>query len=155
PEGLFAAPASELCAVGGIPPSMAERLVEAGAADCAAELAAIERLEVTVLPISDPGYPAALKQIFDPPPVLFCRGALEASDQAAVAVVGTRRPSHYGRAMATRFGRELAEAGLTVVSGLALGVDGAAHRGALAGGGRTLAVLGSGVDVLYPWENRQ
>jgi DNA processing protein len=154
PEALFGASAQALCEAGPIPLPMAERLLAAGQSDCDAELAAIERLQVTVLTIRDARYPAALKEIYDPPPVLFCRGALQSSDSAAVAVVGTRRPSHYGRMVAERFGRELAEAGLTVVSGLALGIDSATHRGAVAAKGRTIAVLGSGVDVVYPWENR-
>jgi DNA processing protein len=155
PEALFAASARELCAIGEIALPMAERLLAAGQSDCDAELAAIERLQVTVLTIRDAGYPAPLKETYDPPPVLFCRGALQACDSAAVAVVGTRKPSPYGRMVAERFGRELAEAGLTVVSGMARGIDTAAHRGAIAAGGRTIAVLGSGVDQCYPWENRR
>jgi DNA processing protein len=87
--------------------------------------------------------------------VLYCRGTLQATDDAAVAIVGTRRASHYGRAVAERFGRELAAAGLTVVSGMAAGIDTMAHRGALAAKGRTLAVLGAAVDVPYPVENRR
>jgi DNA processing protein len=153
PDALLARPASELCAAGGLLPAMAERLAEAATAECATELAVIERLGVTVLPFTDESYPARLKEIADPPPVLFLRGALQPRDAAAVAVVGTRRPTSYGKQIAERFGRELAEAGLTVVSGLARGIDTAVHRGALAAGGRTLAVLGSGVDVLYPPEN--
>jgi DNA processing protein len=152
-EALFGASARELSVLGQIPLPMAERLLAAGQSDCDAELAAIERLQVTVLTIQDPRYPPPLKEIYDPPPVLFCRGELRTIDAAAVAVVGTRAPSQYGRMVAEQFGRELAEAGLTVVSGMARGVDTCAHRGALAGKGRTIAVLGSGVDVLYPWEN--
>jgi DNA processing protein len=153
PEALLTAPARELCAAGEIAPPMAERLLATSEAECEPELAAIERLGVTLLTILDPGYPALLKEIADPPPVLFCRGALQPRDGAAVAVVGTRRASQYGRMMAERFGRELAEAGLTVVSGMARGVDTAAHRGALAARGRTVAVLGAGLDVPYPAEN--
>lgn len=153
PKALFSASATELCAVGEIPLPMARRLLETREDDCQAELRAIERHGVSLLTIRDAGYPAALKEIADPPPVLFCRGALTPSDGAAVAIVGTRHPTQYGRLVAERFGRELAEAGLTVVSGLARGIDTAAHRGALAAGGRAIAVLGSGVDVPYPSEN--
>jgi DNA processing protein len=150
---LFGLSAAQLCAVEGVLPPMAERLLGEAEATCDADLVAIERYSVTVLPITDPRYPARLKSIHDPPPVLYCRGELQARDAAALAVVGTRRPTSYGRQVAERFGRELAEAGLTVVSGLARGIDTAAHRGALAARGRTIAVLGSGVDVVYPAEN--
>lgn len=101
---------------------------------------------------SDPAFPAALGSIFDPPPGLFLRGSCgdEVLDRPAVAVVGARACSPYGRHVARIFGRELAAAGLVVVSGLARGVDGEAHRGALEAGGVTVAVLGCGVDRDYP-----
>jgi DNA processing protein len=87
--------------------------------------------------------------------VLFTRGKLEPGDKPGVAVVGTRRPSHYGQQVAERLARELAENGVTVVSGLARGIDTCAHKAALAAGGRTIAVLGCGIDVYYPPENRK
>jgi DNA processing protein len=102
----------------------------------------------------DPEYPALLRQIPLPPPFLLVRGTLAREDALSVAIVGSRRATAYGLRMAGRLGRDLAARGATVVSGLARGVDTAAHRGALAGGGRTVAVLGSGVDVVYPPENR-
>lgn len=109
------------------------------------------RLGIRVTAYTDPDYPALLKEIADPPPVLFIKGSLEPADRVSVAIVGTRKSSPAGLGLAEEFGRELAASGVTVVSGLALGVDGAAHRGALeADGGRTIAVLGSGVDVIYP-----
>ncbi|HHV58593.1 MAG TPA: DNA-protecting protein DprA [Firmicutes bacterium] len=117
---------------------------------------ALKRLEqagVQFVTLLDAAYPDNLKTIFDPPPVLYYRGDLRAGDSLAVAMVGSRRATPYGREIATKFARELAGAGVTVVSGLARGIDSAAHRGALAGGGRTLAVLGSGLDVIYPPEN--
>ncbi|MDR7556698.1 MAG: DNA-processing protein DprA [Armatimonadota bacterium] len=98
-----------------------------------------------------PAYPPRLWHIPDPPPVLFVRGVLAVGP--AVAVVGARRASPYGLQAATRLARDLAAAGVTVVSGLARGIDGAAHSGALDGGGRTIAVLGAGVDVVYPPEH--
>jgi len=104
----------------------------------------------------DADYPPPLRELRGAPPVLYVRGALVRElDSPAIAVVGTRRPTPYGRSVARRLGRELAEAGVTVVSGLARGVDGAAHRGALEAGGRTLAVLGSGLDRCYPAEHRE
>jgi DNA processing protein len=105
------------------------------------------------LTLLDQEYPANLRQIADPPPVLFIRGKLAAQDDQAVALVGTRRASDYGRAVADRLARDLAAAGITVISGLARGVDTAAHRAALHAGGRTIAVLGHGLDQVYPPEN--
>lgn len=106
-----------------------------------------------VLASWDDAFPAALRRIAHPPESLYVEGTLTEGDRTAVAVVGARRASPYGLAVAEWLGRELAGAGVTVVSGLARGIDAAAHRGALAGGGRTIAVLGCGVDVTYPPEH--
>jgi DNA processing protein len=103
--------------------------------------------------LGDPEYPALLRPIDMPPPFLLIRGELLQEDGLAVAIVGSRRATPYGIRMSERLGGDLAVRGVTVVSGLARGVDTAAHRGALGAGGRTLAVLGSGVDVVYPPEN--
>lgn len=103
---------------------------------------------------ADEEYPRLLSEISAPPPILYYRGALIEPDTTAVAIVGTRRVTAYGREMAYRIAFDLAKAGVTIVSGLALGVDGIAHRAALEAGGRTIAVLGSGIDVLYPWQHR-
>ncbi|MGE5273826.1 MAG: DNA-processing protein DprA [Verrucomicrobiota bacterium] len=109
------------------------------------------------LPRSDPAFPPALRSIFDPPPGLFLRGAgdVELLDRPAAAIVGARACSSYGSCVARAFGRELAAAGLVVVSGLARGVDGEAHRGALDARGATVAVLGCGVDRDYPAAHRE
>lgn len=109
-----------------------------------------ERVGARLVALADPEYPALLRAIYDPPSHLWVRGRLDPADALAVAVVGTRRASDYGRRAAEAFARDLVAAGVTVVSGLAYGVDVAAHRGALAAGGRTIAVLGSGVDRIYP-----
>ena len=106
-----------------------------------------------VLTLADEDYPAPLRELALPPPVLYCRGTLPSGP--AVAVVGSRRPTDYGRETAWWFARELARRGVAVISGFALGIDGAAHRGALAGGGRTVAVLGCGLDVPYPLTNHR
>ena len=104
--------------------------------------------------IHEPGYPRLLKQIYDPPSVLYCQGELQESDQRAIAIVGTRRATRYGIRQAESLARGLVRAGITVVSGLARGIDGAAHRAALEAGGRTIAVLGGGLMKLYPPEHR-
>jgi DNA processing protein len=104
---------------------------------------------------TDPEFPTLLKQIQSPPVVVFCRGNLFVASRPAVAIVGSRRCSSSGRYVAEKLGRGLATAGFVVVSGLARGIDTAAHKGALSAGGTTVAVLGSGVDVCYPRENRK
>jgi len=108
----------------------------------------------SLLTLEDVEYPAYLREIFDPPGVLYCAGDLEALQGPAVAIVGTRRPSPYGRAVAEKLAEDLASRGVVIVSGLALGIDSIAHWGALKGG-RTVAVLGSGLDNIYPRQNRK
>jgi DNA processing protein len=119
------------------------------------ELVKVQRAGVGVLTWDDPGYPEALLTINDPPPVLYLRGELRSEDAWAVAVVGTRMASVYGREAARTLATDLARAGVTIISGLARGIDAQAHRSALDAGGRTIAVLGSGVDIIYPWEHRR
>ncbi|MHB8183902.1 MAG: DNA-processing protein DprA, partial [Candidatus Desulforudaceae bacterium] len=101
----------------------------------------------------DEEYPEALRHIFNPPAVLYYLGEVKPEDELALALVGSRRATYYGRDTAEKLSRDLAGAGVTVVSGMARGIDTAAHKGALAAGGRTIAVLGSGLDVVYPQEN--
>ena len=107
------------------------------------------------IPLGDTAYPANLREIHAPPARLYVRGTLVEDDALAVAIVGSRAATPYGVAVAERLAADLAARGVTVVSGLARGIDSAAHRGALRAGGRTIAVLGSGVDVIYPPENRR
>lgn len=121
--------------------------------DPEAEWRKIERCGVEVVTLDDPAYPSRLREIADPPPVLYVRGTLAPDDEWAIAVVGTRRATAYGQQVTERIVGEVARAGVTIVSGLALGIDTHAHRAALAAGGRTLAVLGSGLDRVYPSEN--
>lgn len=123
--------------------------------DPAAELAKLKEANLEYVYYDDPAYPEMLRRIFDPPPGLFVRGKLPPPDSLAVAVVGTRRPTPYGLAVAEKISLELARAGIVVVSGLARGIDSAAHQGALDAAGPTVAVLGCGVDVVYPPENRR
>lgn len=123
--------------------------------DPAKEWAQAQRAGAQVLTWDDPAYPENLRQIDAPPPVLYVYGEITAQDVLAVALVGTRRASAYGREVAHKIATELAQHGVTVVSGLALGIDAVAHKAALDAGGRTLAVLGSGIDQVYPLQHRQ
>lgn len=118
------------------------------------QVAVVTRLKVRTLTFFDEGYPARLKAIPDPPPLLYVSGALLPQDAVAVAIVGGRRATPVGRVITEAIAKNLAECRVTIVSGLARGVDAAAHRGALAGKGRTIAVLGCGIDRTYPAEHQ-
>ncbi len=122
-------------------------------ADVAAELERARKAGVRVITLRDPEYPETLRQIHDPPTVLYCLGGLEPRDKTALGVVGTRKPTAYGESCAKKLSYQLAYAGITVVSGLARGVDTLAHQAALAAHGRTVAVIGSGLSAIYPSEN--
>jgi DNA processing protein len=126
-----------------------------GKIDLEAELERILSKDIQVLTWESKEYPRRLKEIHQPPPVIYVRGRLALEDEWAVGIVGTRRVTAYGRQMAEELAAYLAGNGITVVSGLARGVDGLAHKAALSAGGRTIAVLGSGVDRIYPPEHRK
>ena len=121
----------------------------------AREIERLQATEISVTTLGEADYPEALRWIPEPPPVLYIWGTLRHEDSLAVAVVGSRKPSPYGQLAAQRLSTELAQYGFTVVSGLARGVDSLAHQGALQAGGRTIAVLGSGINVVYPPEHRR
>ena len=106
-----------------------------------------------IISLSDPEYPSRLKEIYDPPVILFVKGSVEVLAQPGIAMVGTRHPTPYGSGMAERLSTDLASRGLVIISGLARGCDTASHRGAVAARGKTVAVLGTGIDVMYPREN--
>jgi DNA processing protein len=155
-EAVLKAAPSELRDVYGVGPKLTERIVAAGEEiDVDALMAACQEQGIRILAESEEDYPAVLRQIPDPPPVLFVRGRLKPQDGMAIAIVGTRHPTPYGLRQAERLASSLARAGLVIVSGLARGIDAAAHRGALTAGGRTLAVLGSGVSNIYPPEHNK
>lgn len=118
-------------------------------------LARLEDLDVKLYPLDHPLYPPLLKQIPDPPCLLYVRGELKEQDRFSIAIVGSRSPRPYGLQMARKLGADLAKAGLTIVSGGARGIDAAAHEGALKAGGRTIAVLGCGIDISYPSEHKE
>lgn len=113
-----------------------------------------EKREIKIYSFNDEEYPKLLKEIHDPPAVLFCKGEIKPEDHLGLAIVGSRKMSEYGRRVTERLASELASCGITIVSGLARGIDSVAHTGALSQGGRTLAILGSGISYIYPPENK-
>lgn len=117
------------------------------------ELERAREARARIICLSDPEYPARLKQIYDPPAILFVKGSVDVLSQAGIAMVGTRHPTLYGSGMAERLATDLAARGLVIFSGLARGIDTLSHRGAVAAKGKTVAVLGTGIDVMYPKEN--
>jgi len=135
---------------------LAEQIVQYGdAADVAGQERLLARCGAEFITLDDTAYPPRLAEIYSPPLALFVRGTLLPEDERCVAIVGTRRATPYGLWIAEKLGRELASRGVTVVSGLAAGIDAAAHRGAIEAGGRTIGVLGCGVDVCYPPQHEQ
>lgn len=121
--------------------------------DLAAEMTEVESRGLSIVTLEDEEYPEALRQSYDPPLVLYIWGALKPADSQALAIVGSRKTSHYGIQTARQFGFQLASSGFTIVSGLARGIDTHAHEGAVAANGRTIAVIGSGLSQVYPPEN--
>jgi DNA processing protein len=155
PDAIFNASPDELSDFSGLTEKQAARLADPSFLPTAAQLAFLRKANVCLLTREDPNYPRNLREIPDPPPMLFMRGALEEKDRFAVALVGTRQASPYGRSVTARLARDLAQAGMTVVSGGAIGIDTAAHHATVEAGGRTLVVLGCGLDVEYPRENHK
>ncbi|MFV1967001.1 MAG: DNA-processing protein DprA [Pirellulaceae bacterium] len=155
-RGALQAAPSQLREVPGMGPKLTQAMVRGKhEIDVAAIKAHCAERGMEILTESAPSYPRLLREIHDPPGVLFVRGELRPEDAMAIAVVGSRHATRYGLRQAERLGRGLTRAGLTVVSGLARGVDASAHRGALAGGGRTIAVLASGLSNVYPPEHAE
>lgn len=158
PEAVRAATRDALMSVGGVGGLLAERIQRGPDRETLQaiehELSTLERLRLSVVTVQDAAYPARLKAIYDPPPLLYVSGTLTEADGYAVAIVGSRRATPAGRALTEQLSRDLASAGLTIVSGLARGIDAAAHRGALEVKGRTVAVLGCGIDRTYPPEHQ-
>lgn len=154
PEGVFAASPAEIASVGRISRKLAESLPTLANDSTADEVIALcRKRSVDILLEGGDGYPSLLSRIDDPPGLLFVRGTLLPQDSLSVAIVGARHATGYGLKVAEQLGAGLARAGYTVVSGLARGIDAAAHRGAMQAGGRTIAVLGSGVLNVYPPEH--
>ncbi len=156
PAAIFSASALEIASAANLTPTMLSRLLsqqpdESGTRDWAA----LQTLGGSVVTLRDTSYPPLLRHIYDPPPLLYVRGQLLEQDQQAVAIVGSRRCSPYGRLVAHSLARDLAARGITIVSGLAMGIDGAAHQGALEAGGRTIGVIACGLDIPYPSQHAE
>jgi DNA processing protein len=155
PEAVFHAPMKELSKIEGLGEKVAqeirkgplEKVVER-------ELSLLREVGGRVITLKDEEYPKRLKDIYDPPALLYVRGELKKEDEFAISIVGSRKTTPYGRWFTEKVSQELARHGVTIVSGMARGIDSLAHWGAISGGGRTIAVLGCGVDVIYPSENR-
>ncbi len=155
PQAVFRASRTELETAG-----VSGAIAQSIASGCVFEDAAGQQQQLRdsgtlLIPITDSRYPPLLREIYDPPILLFARGRSELLQSIMLGIVGTRRPTPYGLAVAERLSSDLARAGLAIVSGMARGIDTASHKGALAAGGETVAVLGCGVDVVYPSENRK
>ncbi len=154
--GVLSATQARLSEVNGVGPKLARKIVRARLDfDAAEELAICRRLGVSIVARDDSRYPAALQNIPDPPMILYMRGEIEPKDELAIAVIGSRRCTPYGARMAERLAAALARTGFTVVSGLARGIDAAAHRGAIGAGGRSIAVLANGLSSIYPPEHEE
>ena len=155
-EKILLARTDQLAAISGVPRALADNISRwQEFAEPAAELKKAADLGAHVITAEDDEYPSALREIHDPPIVLYVRGHLTERDRNAVAVVGSRKATHYATESAKKLSFQMAYAGLTVASGLARGIDTAAHQGALAAKGRTIAVIGSGLGELYPPENAE
>ncbi len=154
PEGAYFADETEY-ALMGLPEAKRKVLLDKNLSEAEKILADCDREDIHIMTIQDADYPERLSQIYDPPAVLYWKGkALSVDDRLTVALVGTRKCSPYGEEVAGRLGLELARNGVTLVSGMAEGIDAAGLRGALQGGGSVISVLGGGLDVIYPYKNR-
>ncbi len=155
PEAVLEAPRHKLRAIYGIGDKIADKIVALKKESIEKELDAAKKLGLKIITIEDNDYPLNLKNIFDPPIVLYLKGKLKPEDNLAIGLVGSRRASFYGLSQAEEFSSGLAAHGFTVISGMARGIDTYSHRGALKSGGRTIAIIGSGFNHLYPAENKK
>ncbi len=155
-ERVFSAETDQLLAIDGMRLELAKRIKNFNNwGEIENLINTCEKREIDIYAINDERYPKLLKEISDPPPILFCRGKFEEEDNLGLAVVGSRRLTDYGKRITEKFTFELASAGITIVSGLARGIDSIAHNTAISAKGRTIAFLGSGVSTIYPPENKK
>ncbi len=153
PEAVFQASLTELERCGLRAPSAQGIFRQAGMKEAEEELERLAKTDAQLLTFGDARYPARLREIPDPPVLLYIRGSLEAVRDFSISMVGTRRPTPYGSGVTLRLARDLAQRNFVIVSGMARGIDSAAHKGALEANGRTVAVFGTGIDVIYPRYN--
>ena len=155
-DRALGASVGELAKINGVGFKTAERIASTrGKFDVGAELELAEKLGIWIINVDDKRYPPALKRIYDPPPVLYIKGSLTREDNLAISIVGSRRCSLYGQEQSSRFAHFLSSAGFTICSGMARGIDTAAHQGALSASGRTIAVQGCGLANVFPPENKK
>ena len=155
-ENALRATPEELRKIERLPSAVCERLIRKQVgAPLARELELIDEYGCQIVTLYDPGYPPLLKEIDTPPALLYVRGELTPEDALSISIVGSRQAKDYGRKVSYRLSYQLAQRGVTVISGFAKGIDTCAHRGALDAGGRTIAVMGSGLSLIYPAENRE
>ena len=154
-EKSLAATSEELAQIDGLTPDVRQQLIDGRShAPLAQELALIEQHQCHIVTINDDAYPPLLKQIHDPPVLLYIIGEFPLQDAPSIAIVGSRSPTGYGKTISHQLSHQLAERGITVVSGFARGIDTCVHRGALEAGGHTIAVFGCGLSIIYPETNR-
>jgi len=154
-EKVLDASMSALAKVEGIGEKTAEKIFKSkNDFNVEKELELADKFDVCIIDITDDRYPSPLKKIYDPPPVLYIKGDFKPSDNLAIAIVGSRQCSNYGSEQASRFAHLLAASGFTIISGMARGIDSAAHNGALSANGRTIAVQGCGLSKIFPPENK-
>ncbi|MEW6095460.1 MAG: DNA-processing protein DprA [bacterium] len=156
PQKVLSADTSSLSQVKGIGKQIAQRIIEEkDKVKVDIELEKIGKEGVKILTLDSEEYPINLKYIYDPPPVLYVKGRIEPKDRLAIAMVGSRAATTYGKTIASKLAAELVSAEFTIISGLARGIDVASHLGAINAKGRTIAVLGCGIDIIYPQENKK
>ena len=155
PQKVFSAASNDLLKVEGVSPNIVKLIKEFDDwGPVKEEVEKLKKIGLNILVLTDPDYPKNLYNIYNPPPYLYITGKITKDDKRAIAIVGSRIPDIYGKKVTEQIAAELARNGITVVSGLARGIDSIAHRACLKAGGRTLAVLGSGIDFVYPPENK-
>ncbi len=160
-ENIFSANYNSLLNVDGISNNLAQRinscfkLLHQHITNTEKEIEKLEKIKAAVITVWDKEYPPILKKIYDPPLVLFLKGNIIEEDNFSISIVGTRQPTNYGKIQAERFASDLSNQNITIISGLARGIDSIAHSAALRNNGRTIAIIGSGLDVIYPPENKK
>lgn len=155
PERIFNSEVDDLLSVEGIGVNRAKNIKEFSSwNDVEKQIKVMEKMGIKAVSFDDSSYPEMLREIEDAPVVIYIKGDIQPQDRYAIAIVGSRKPTHYGISVAEKISEELASMGFTIVSGMARGIDSLSHKGALKAGGRTIAVLGSGLDVPYPPENK-